>query len=123
MANDNVKIIKGFIECWSSLDVDKITEFFSDNACYHNMPIDPVYGKENIRNFIKAFISTWEQTEWDILKIAAEGNYVFAERLDRTKASTGSVDLPCLGVFELENGKIKLWRDYFDMTTYLKILK
>lgn len=28
------------------------------------------------------------------------------------------VDLPCLGVFEMEDGKIKVWRDYFDMATF-----
>jgi hypothetical protein len=31
-----------------------------------------------------------------------------------------AVDLPCTGVFEMENGKIKVWRDYFDLTTYIK---
>ena len=43
---------------------------------------------------------------------------IAAERLDRTKAGDKAVDLPCTGVFELENGKIKVWRDYFDMATY-----
>ncbi|MGR8918881.1 MAG: limonene-1,2-epoxide hydrolase family protein [Gammaproteobacteria bacterium] len=41
-----------------------------------------------------------------------------AERIDKTRTSTGSVDLPCVGVFELEGGKIKAWRDYSDMATY-----
>jgi len=31
-------------------------------------------------------------------------------------------DLPGTGVFELENGKIKRWRDYFDLGTYVKSL-
>ena len=42
------------------------------------------------------------------------------ERVDRTKTGDKSVDLPCVGVFELENGKIKVWRDYFDLNTYMK---
>jgi limonene-1,2-epoxide hydrolase len=29
-----------------------------------------------------------------------------------------AMDLPCTGVFEMENGKIKVWRDYFDMATF-----
>jgi limonene-1,2-epoxide hydrolase len=45
---------------------------------------------------------------------------VIVERLDRTKAGDKAVDLPCTGVFELENGKIKVWRDYFDLGTYAK---
>ena len=32
------------------------------------------------------------------------------------------VDLPCCGVFEMQDGKIKVWRDYFDMGTYVQAL-
>ena len=41
-------------------------------------------------------------------------------RLDRTQAGDKTVDLPCTGVFEMEDGKIKVWRDYFDLGTYVK---
>ena len=51
------------------------------------------------------------------------GDVVVAERLDRTKLGDKSVDLPCTGVFELENGKIKVWRDYFDLATYTRALE
>ena len=40
------------------------------------------------------------------------------ERLDRTRSGDKSVELPCVGVFEIEAGKIKTWRDYFDFATY-----
>jgi limonene-1,2-epoxide hydrolase len=43
---------------------------------------------------------------------------VIAERVDRTEAGAKAVDLPCIGVFELEGGKIKEWRDHFDFATY-----
>jgi limonene-1,2-epoxide hydrolase len=32
------------------------------------------------------------------------------------------VDLPCAGVFEMQGGKIKVWRDYFDLGTYVKAM-
>jgi limonene-1,2-epoxide hydrolase len=31
-----------------------------------------------------------------------------------------TVDLPCCGVFEMKGGKIKVWRDYFDLGTYTR---
>jgi limonene-1,2-epoxide hydrolase len=31
-----------------------------------------------------------------------------------------SVDLPCCGVFEMTDGKIRVWRDYFDLGTYTR---
>ncbi len=73
-----------------------------------------------IREFIAAFIAPWSETKWDILNIMSDGDLVMAERLDRTKLGERSVDLPCFGVFEMADGKIKVWRDYFDMTTYIK---
>jgi limonene-1,2-epoxide hydrolase len=52
----------------------------------------------------------------------ARGEVVIAERVDRTKAGDKSVDLPCTGVFEMEEGRIKVWRDYFDLGTYMRAL-
>jgi limonene-1,2-epoxide hydrolase len=33
------------------------------------------------------------------------------------------VVVPVAGVFEISGGKIKAWRDYFDLATYLNQLK
>ena len=120
MSQSNVEIIRAFIEAWSDLDAKKIVEYFSEDGIYYNMPAQPVQGRENLEKFISGFIANWSKTEWDILNILGEGDLVIAERLDRTRAGQVSVDLPCCGVFEMEDGKIKVWRDYFDMATYMK---
>jgi limonene-1,2-epoxide hydrolase len=44
------------------------------------------------------------------------------ERLDRTDVGDKHVDLPCFGVFEMQNGQIKEWRDYFDMNTFVSAI-
>ena len=123
MATDNVSIIREFIEAWSSLDADKLADYFTEDGTYHNMPTQPVTGKENVRAFIEGFLATWTETQWDILHILGEGDVVVAERLDRTKTSLGDVDLPCTGVFEMEAGKIKVWRDYFDLNTFMSAMQ
>ena len=119
MANEsNENVIRDFIISWSNLDADELVEYFTDDGVYHNMPMEPVAGKENIRQFINGFIQPWTNTTWDILSIISKGDIVIAERLDRTIAGEKKVNLPCVGVFEMENGKIKIWRDYFDINTY-----
>ncbi len=120
---DNEKIIQDFIAAWSRLDVNEIVSYFAEDGVYHNMPTQPVKGHAALRQFIAAFLKTWTKTDWDILHIQSRGNVVIAERLDRTVAMGKNVDLPCCGVFEMENGKIKVWRDYFDMGTYMKALQ
>jgi limonene-1,2-epoxide hydrolase len=121
--NDNEKIIFEFINAWSRLDAKELSSYFTENGIYHNIPIEPVTGRKEIEDFINNFSASWTDTNWDILNIVSKNNIVFTERLDRTKAEGGkSVELPCVGIFEMERGKIKIWRDYFDLGTYLKAL-
>ena len=120
--NENERIIREFIRAWSRLDADELVTYFTDDGVYHNMPTQPVKGREDVRRLIKGFLSTWTETNWEIRNLVSAGNVVIAERLDRTKASAKSVDLPCTGVFELEGGKIKVWRDYFDFGTYQRAM-
>ncbi|MCH7742385.1 MAG: nuclear transport factor 2 family protein [Proteobacteria bacterium] len=118
--SDNVQIIKNFITAWSNLDAEELVDYFAEDGIYHNMPAQPVQGRDNLKQFIAGFIANWTKTTWDTLNIMGAGNVVIAERLDRTEVGDIKVDLPCCGVFELEEGKIKVWRDYFDMATFTK---
>lgn len=120
--NDNETIIRDFIRAWSRLDPDEIAGFFTADGVYHNMPMGPVAGRENLKAFVAGFLKAWTSTEWDILNMASKGDVVIAERLDRTRVGDKAVDLPCCGVFEMQGGKIKVWRDYFDLATYTRAL-
>ncbi len=115
----NIEIIRNFVSAWSRLDPNELSEYFTEDGAYHNMPMGPIVGKENIKEFIENFSSGWTETDWQILNIVEEGSMVFCERIDKTKSTQGNVDLPCFGVFEMENGKIHVWRDYFDLSTYM----
>ena len=116
--SENEEIIRKFIEAWSRLDPEELAAYFAEDGVYHNMPTGPVTGRDNVKNLIRGFIASWTETTWDVLNILCAGDVVIAERLDRTRAGEKSVDLPCVGVFQLEGGKIKVWRDYFDFSTY-----
>ncbi|HIF97944.1 MAG TPA: limonene-1,2-epoxide hydrolase [Myxococcales bacterium] len=117
---NNEEIIRSFVAAWSRLDSSELGSYFAENGVYHNMPAAPVSGRENVERMIAGFIASWTHTEWELLNLVSAGDLVIAERLDRTRAGEKSVDLPCTGVFEMEAGKIKIWRDYFDMATYAR---
>ncbi len=120
--SDNEAIVRDFISAWSRLDPDEIVGFFAEDGVYHNMPMGPVAGQGALRTFIAGFLKDWTSTDWDILNLASKGDVVIAERLDRTKVGGKAVNLPCCGVFEMQDGKIKVWRDYFDLATYTRAL-
>ncbi len=118
--SSNARIIRDFIAAWSRLDAAELADYFTEDGVYHNMPARPVAGQTAVQAFIAGFTKDWSATEWDILNIVEAGDLVFAERLDRTRVGDKSVDLPCCGVFEMKDGKIRVWRDYFDLGTYTR---
>lgn len=120
---DNEQVIRDFIAAWSRLDVEELVQYFCEDGVYYNMPTQPVTGHAALRPFISAFLKDWTSTEWDVLNLISKGDIVFAERLDRTLVGTKPVNLPCCGVFEMQDGRIKVWRDYFDIGTYVSALR
>lgn len=114
----NEKLVREFIAAWSSLDPAGLADYFTADGTYHNIPSQPVSGRDNIRNFIAGFIRPWQATEWEIVSLVAQGDLVMVERIDKTVVAGQPVNLPCVGVFLIEDGKISVWRDYFDLATY-----
>ena len=118
----NSEIIESFTRAWERKDPDEIMDFFSDDAVYVNVPIDPPNrGKDEIRKAIDGFIGMASQIEF-VVHHQGEGadGRVYNERTDRFKIGENWVELPVMGVFELSDGKISGWRDYFDMGTFTK---
>ncbi len=116
------QLIRDFCAAWSRLDVDELMTYFTEDAVYHNMPGPPLHGVTAVRAGIEGFLSGWDETVWEVINIAAAGDLVLAERVDRTRAGDRNVDLPVTGVFEIRDGLIAAWRDYFDLATYQRAM-
>jgi limonene-1,2-epoxide hydrolase len=112
---DSEQVVREFCDVWSSSDLDRIMSFFADDAVYHNIPMDPVVGTEAIRSFIEGFTAMVDRVEFEITNLAVNDNVVLTERVDTFVRPAGSIGLPVMGTFELTDGKISAWRDYFDM--------
>ena len=112
--------VRAFCEAWSRRDVDELLSFFTPDATYHNIPIDPAVGTDAIRNMLNLFVPASSEISFEIVQIATNGDVVHTERIDRFKMGERDVALPVAGVFELTDGKIAAWRDYFDMAEWAK---
>ncbi len=118
--SDNTDLVTAFCNAWSNRDVDEILGYFSEDAVYHNMPMPPMQGKPAIKTILQQIVSPTSWIEWETLNIAEAGSIVFTERVDRFEMGGKKVELPVAGVFEIEGGKIKAWRDYFDMAAWTR---
>jgi limonene-1,2-epoxide hydrolase len=122
MATENEKLVSDFCETWKSRNLDKIMDFFTADAVYHNIPMEPARGKDAIRQLINSFLPMASAVEFKILRCASAGNVVMNERVDVFQMGGKHVELPVAGVFEVRDGKISAWRDYFDAQMWTKQL-
>lgn len=111
----NEDVIRRFCEAFPRRDVEELLGFFTDDAVYHNIPLAPAVGTEAIREALEMFVPASPAIEFELVNIASSGPIVFTERIDRMTLAGNPVELPVAGVFELADGKITAWRDYFDM--------
>ncbi len=109
------ELIRAFCAAWGDGDVDALMTYFADDATYHNMPMDPAVGTDAIRTVIEGFSAMASSIEFEILAQVAAGSTVMNERIDTIVMGDTTVALPVAGVFEVDDGKISAWRDYFDM--------
>jgi limonene-1,2-epoxide hydrolase len=116
---ENIDLVRRFCEEWDAVDIPKIVDYFTDDAVYHNMPIQPVQGKDAIKGVIEQFMGAFERSGWEVLNISAAGNVVLTERIDRFFGDK-NIELPVMGAFEIKDGKIAAWRDYFDLGVWMK---
>ena len=124
MAVQGEKVVSDFCGAWSKLNVDEIMSFFTDDAVYHNIPMPVAKGKDVIRKTIEGLLKGAKSIKFEILHTATTGNVVMNERVDSFEAGGKHVSLPVMGVFEItDGGKIKAWRDYFDLEMYMKQIR
>jgi limonene-1,2-epoxide hydrolase len=122
MAINCEKAVSDLFAAWSRLDIDGIMSHFAEDAVWDNVPMSPAQGKGAIREMTQGFLKDTTSFSVKILKSAHEGNVVFNSRIDSIAMKNGKkADIPVAGMFELDDaGKIKVWRDYFDLATFTK---
>ncbi len=121
MAANCEKVVNDLFAAWTRLNVDEVMGYFAEDAIWDNVPMGPAKGKAAIREMTHGFMKDATSFSVKILKSAHDGNVVFNARIDTIVMNGKKADIPVAGMFELnEAGKIKVWRDYFDLATFTK---
>jgi limonene-1,2-epoxide hydrolase len=113
---DNNAIVTAFVREFDAPAVDaaRIASYFTADAVYHNMPWAPITGAGEIGKTLASMAPRMTSKGWEIIHQVAAGDVVMNERVDRFDLSGKAAAIPVVGVFELKDGKIAAWRDYFD---------
>ena len=118
-----IDVVRRFCAAWSdNVATAELAAFFTEDAVYHNIPMAPVTGKkaiaDNIASFIRPGAPGIESIQFRVINIAANGPVVMTERVDVFKLPNKSFEIPVMGIFEIGDGKIRAWRDYFDLKMF-----
>jgi limonene-1,2-epoxide hydrolase len=118
MGADPNTLVTEFCQAWIRMDPDELAEYFTDDGVYHNIPMAPMEGKQAIRDGLAGMKAMISSVRFDVHRQVASGDVVMNERTDHLKMGDNVVALPVVGVFEISDGKIRAWRDYFDMAQF-----
>jgi limonene-1,2-epoxide hydrolase len=90
---------------------------------YDNVPMGKAFGPQGLRDTLTGFFGMCTGIDWEIIRQTSTGSAqhgtVLNEREDRFEIHGRWVTLPVAGIFEIRDGLITLWRDYFDKATLL----
>jgi limonene-1,2-epoxide hydrolase len=121
MPSEAEKVVSDFCTAWTRGNLEELMGFFTEDAVYHNIPLEAAKGKAAIRAVINSFLPAAKSIQFKILHTGSAGNVVFNERIDIFDQKDGKhIELPVAGVFEVTGGKLSAWRDYFDMAMFTK---
>tara|TARA_B100001142_G_C14039948_1_gene541669 strand:- start:259 stop:648 length:390 start_codon:yes stop_codon:yes gene_type:complete len=116
------QVVTTFIDYINQMDLEQAVSLLSENCEYDNVPMGKVFGRDAIFQQLKPMMDRCDQIDWITMKQTSTGSIVMNERLDKFLWPHGWVEMPCAGIFEIQHGEITLWRDYFDLPTYLNQL-
>lgn len=112
------EFMAAFIAAWPSGSATDLARFFSKDAEYRNGPLEPVKGRNAIVDNLASMMAVGGEVDADIIHMVADGSVVMTERVDYIKLGEKTAALRIAGVFEVHDGVITAWRDYFDTTEF-----
>jgi limonene-1,2-epoxide hydrolase len=112
---DARQIIEEFCAAVGRKDLAGCEELLDEAVVYHNVGSDPAVGREATVAALKFQFDMFEPIAFVIRNLAVDGDTVLTERVDEVTANGIMAPVPVMGAFEVRNGAIVAWRDYFDM--------
>lgn len=117
---DNAHTVEVFLTALQNQDLDTAAAQLDDNLVYENVGYPTIRGRARAVKLFRGLQRPNLGFEAKIHRIAVNGASVLTERTDVLVIGPVRLQFWVCGVFEVHNGRITLWRDYFDMLDMLK---
>lgn len=111
---DNAHTVEVLLSSLQAADANGAGAVLDDNLVYQNVGFPTIHGRARAMKLFRAMEGRLG-FEVKIHRIAVNGAAVLTERTDVLQVGPLRLQFWVCGVFEVHNGRITLWRDYFDM--------
>lgn len=108
------EIVERFLNALMQQDHVTISELLHPEIVYTNVSLPTFKGGKRVAGLIKLALSSARKLKVKNHQLVAKENIVLTERTDILEIGPLHVGFWVCGTFEVEDGKIILWRDYFD---------
>jgi len=109
------QVVEQFLDLLCASDVERAVDLLAIDVEYENVGLPTVHGRERVRRLFRSTLGRASSGfEAYVHTIAANGPTVLTERTDVLKVRRLHVQLWVCGRFDVHDGQIVLWRDYFD---------
>lgn len=114
-----IDIVTTCLKLLMKKDYNAGLRYIAPGCEYDNGPLGVVHGPEGARALLEPFFAPTLENEFIVRRSAVAGPVVFLERVDRHRLADKWVELPVTGVWEVHDGLITIWHDYFDVGTIM----
>lgn len=119
MTTSAADVVTALIEACERKDLDTVCSLVTDDIEYDNVPIGKVFGPDGVRKVLSGGVTqAASQIQWVVHHQVSQGDIVMNERVDRFLVDGTWVEIPIAALFKVRDGKVCLWRDYFDLESY-----
>lgn len=112
-------VVERFLDRLRGADVDGAVDLLAFDVEYENKGLPTVRGRERVRRLFHALNRAGTGFEVYVHLISADGGSVLTERTDVLTWGRLRVQFWVCGRFDVRDGEIMVWRDYFDHLTIL----
>lgn len=118
--NSPEEIVTRFLHAMEQQDHDTVAELLAPDLRYTNVSLPTMKGGGRVAKLIRKTLREGRAFEVQLHSIASTGNTVLTERTDVLKIGPVHIGFWVCGTFEVENGRITVWRDYFDWLDFTR---
>jgi limonene-1,2-epoxide hydrolase len=108
-------VVEAFLAALEIPDIDDAAALLADDVEYTNVSLPSNHGRAKVEKLLRTwFVQRGLRFRVHYHAISTEGDVVLTERTDEIRLGPVVHRFWVCGRFEVREGKITLWRDYFD---------